>query len=154
MVLKSEKYWLLNYNIITIFRLWDLVRKRVYISRNIIFNETELIGNISVGNLPQNTIAPINNITINMFTENKEDKFIAAKIRKIIFKAELPKEIIGIIKISTKFIDIIVSRRNPNIVYENFIEENPILSKVIIAKIIFNENKPSYEIAMASPEIS
>jgi hypothetical protein len=50
MALRSEKHWLLDYNVITIFRLWDLVRKRVYISRNIIFNETELTGNINVRN--------------------------------------------------------------------------------------------------------
>jgi hypothetical protein len=52
MASKLEKHWLLNYNAITIYRLWDPVRKRVYTSRNMIFNEAELIGNISVENLP------------------------------------------------------------------------------------------------------
>jgi hypothetical protein len=125
----------------------------VYISRNVIFNETELIGNISVKGFPQDITAPINIITINTFTENKKDKFIAARTRKTIFKIELPKKAIGIIKISAKFINIIVLRRNPNIVYENFIEEDFILSKIMIIKIIFNENKPSYEITMISSKI-
>jgi hypothetical protein len=53
-----------------------------------------------------------------------------------------------------KFIDMVVSRRNPNIVYENLIKNNPILSKIIIIKIIPNEDKPSYETAIASPKIS
>jgi hypothetical protein len=47
----------------------------------------------------------------------------------------------------------VVSRRNPNIEYEDLIEKNPILSKIMIAKIIPNEDKPSYEIAMANFEI-
>jgi hypothetical protein len=59
----------------------------------------------------------------------------------------------GITKISAKFINIIVSRRNPNIVYENLIEENPILSKVIIIKAIPNKDKPSYEAAIVNPKI-
>jgi hypothetical protein len=59
-----------------------------------------------------------------------------------------------VIKISAKFINIIALRRNPNIVYENFIKENPILLKAIIIKIIFNEDKPSYEIAMTNLKIS
>jgi hypothetical protein len=150
---RSEKYWLLDYNVITIYRLWDSVRKRVYILRDIIFNEAELIRNISVENFLQDIIASTNIITTNMFTENKENEFIAARIRKIIFKIELLKEAVGIIKISAKFIDIIILRRNPNIVYENLIEEDPILSKVIIVKIIPNEDKPSYEVAMVNSEI-
>jgi hypothetical protein len=52
MALRSEKYWLLNYNTTTIFRLWDPIRKYMYISRDIIFNEAELIRNISVRDLP------------------------------------------------------------------------------------------------------
>jgi hypothetical protein len=58
-----------------------------------------------------------------------------------------------IIKIFTKFINMIISRRNPNIVYKNLIKENPILLKVMIAKIIPNKDKPSYETAIANPEI-
>jgi hypothetical protein len=55
---------------------------------------------------------------------------------------------------STKFVDIIVSRRNFNIIYKEFYEENPPLPKIIITKIIINnENKSSYETAMAGPEI-
>jgi hypothetical protein len=60
---------------------------------------------------------------------------------------------VGIIKICTKFINMIVSRRNPNIVYENFIEENLILSKIIIVKTISNENMPSYKIAIINLKI-
>jgi hypothetical protein len=63
------------------------------------------------------------------------------------------KKIIEITKIFTKFINIIVPRRNPNIVYENLIEENPILSKIIIIKIISNKDKPSYEITIANFKI-
>jgi hypothetical protein len=59
----------------------------------------------------------------------------------------------GIIKISAKFINIIALRRNPNIVYKNFIEENPTLSKIMIVKTIFNKNKPSYEIAIINLKI-
>jgi hypothetical protein len=59
----------------------------------------------------------------------------------------------GIIKISAKFINIIVSHRNSNIVYENLIKEDPILSKIMIIKIIFNKDKPSYEAAMANLKI-
>jgi hypothetical protein len=88
-----------------------------------------------------------------MFTENKENKSIAAQIRKTTFKTDLSKKAVEITEISAKFIDIIVLRRNPNIVYENLIKEDPILSKVIIIKTIFNEDKPSYEIAMANSEI-
>jgi hypothetical protein len=60
---------------------------------------------------------------------------------------------VEITKISAKFINIIASRRDPNIVYENFIEEDLTLSKIIIVKAILNENKPSYEAAMASSKI-
>jgi hypothetical protein len=73
MILRSEKHWLLGYDIITIYRLWDSVRKRVHISRNVIFNETELAGNISVGGLFQSIIAPINITITNTFTENKKN---------------------------------------------------------------------------------
>jgi hypothetical protein len=52
-----------------------------------------------------------------------------------------------------KFIDMIALRRIPNIVYENLIKKNFTLSKIIIIKIILNKNKPSYEIAIASPKI-
>jgi hypothetical protein len=88
-----------------------------------------------------------------MLTENKEDEFIAARTRKTIFKIKLSKEAMGIIKIFAKFIGVIALRRNPNIVYENLIEENPILLKIMIVKIIPNKDKPSYEIAMANPKI-
>jgi hypothetical protein len=88
-----------------------------------------------------------------MLTENKENEFIATRIRKTIFKIELFKEAVEVIMISTKFIDIIVPRRNLNIVYENFIKENPILLKIIIIKNIPNEDKPSYEIAIANFKI-
>jgi hypothetical protein len=60
---------------------------------------------------------------------------------------------VEITKISAKFIDIVISRRNPNMVYKNFIEKNPTLSKIMIIKIIFNEDKSSYEIAITSSEI-
>jgi hypothetical protein len=60
---------------------------------------------------------------------------------------------VGITEIFAKFIDIIVSRRNPNVVYEIFIEENLILSKIIIIKIIFNEDKPLYEVTIANFKI-
>jgi hypothetical protein len=125
----------------------------VYISRDIIFNEAELIGNISVRDLPQNITALINNIITNTLTENKKNKFIAARIRKTIFKIKLPKEAVRITKISAKFINIITLRRDPNIVYENFIKENLTLSKIIIIKIIPNKDKPSYEAAMANLKI-
>jgi hypothetical protein len=59
-----------------------------------------------------------------------------------------------ITKISAKFINIIVLRRNPNIVYENLIKEDLILPKVMIIKISPNKNKPSYETAIANSEIS
>jgi hypothetical protein len=39
---RSEKQWLLEYEAITIFRLWDLVKKIVRTSRDVNFNKTEL----------------------------------------------------------------------------------------------------------------
>jgi hypothetical protein len=60
---------------------------------------------------------------------------------------------VGIIKIFAKFINIIIPRRNPNIVYENFIEKNFILLKIMIIKTILNKDKSSYEIAIASFDI-
>jgi hypothetical protein len=125
----------------------------VYISRNIIFNETELTENISVKDLPQDITALTNTITINMFTKNKENKSIAARTRKTTFKIKLLKEAIEVTKIFTKFINMIILRRDPNIVYENLIKKNPTLLKIIIAKIISNKDKPSYEIAIASSKI-
>jgi hypothetical protein len=124
-----------------------------YISRDITFNETELTENISVKILFQSITAPTNTTTIHMFTENKENESIAAQTRKTRFKIELPKKAVEITKISTKFINVIISRRNSNIVYENLIEENLILSKVIIIKSISNKDKPSYEIAIANFKI-
>jgi hypothetical protein len=109
---------------------------------------------MNVRNLPQNITAPTNITTINMLTENKKNKPIAARIRKTIFKIELSKKAIRITKTSAKFIDIIALRRDPNIVYENLIEKDPILSKIIIIKIIPNEDKPSYETAIVSLKIS
>jgi hypothetical protein len=125
----------------------------VHILRDIIFNETELIRNINVENLFLDIIASTNIFIINMFTENKEDRSIAARIRKTIFKIELPKKVMGVTEISVKFINIIISRRNLIIVYENLIEENLILLKIIIIKIIFNKDKPSYETAIVNSEI-
>jgi hypothetical protein len=98
-------------------------------------------------------MAPINIIITNIFAKYKEDESIAAQIRKIIFKIKLFKEVVEITEISAKFINMIVLRRNPNIVYENFIEEDLILSKIMIAKIISNKDKPSCEIAMANFKI-
>jgi hypothetical protein len=125
----------------------------VHTSRNIIFNETELTGNINVKNFSQNITAPTNTITINIFTKNKENKFIAARIRKTIFKIKLFKEAIEVTKIFAKFIDIIASRRNPNIVYEDLIKENSILLKAMIIKIIPKKDKSSYEITIINPKI-
>jgi methionine synthase II (cobalamin-independent) len=153
MASRSEKYWLLNYNATTIYKLWDPVRKRVHISRNMIFNEIELAGNISVRDLPQSITAPTNITTTNMLTENKENESIAARIRKIISKTKLSKEAVKIIKVSAKLIDMIAPRRNPNIVYKDLIKENLTLPKAMIIKIIPNEDKPSYEITMISLEI-
>jgi hypothetical protein len=88
-----------------------------------------------------------------MLTKNKENEFIAARTRKTIFKIELFKKAVGITEISTKFINIIVLHRNLNIVYESLIKENLILLKIIIIKFIFNKDKSSYEIAIASFKI-
>jgi hypothetical protein len=88
-----------------------------------IFNEAELIGNINIRDLPQNITASTNTIITNILTKNKENEPIAARIRKITFKIELSKEAIEITEISAKFINIIVPRRNPNIVYENLIKK-------------------------------
>jgi hypothetical protein len=77
---------------------------RVYILRDMIFNEAELIENMSVGDFPQNITAPTNIITISMLTENKDDEFIATRIRKIIFKIELSKEAVGVTEISSDMI--------------------------------------------------
>jgi hypothetical protein len=60
---------------------------------------------------------------------------------------------VEITKIFAKFIDMIVLLRNPNIVYEDLIEKDSILSKIMIVKIILNKDKPSYKIAMISFEI-
>jgi hypothetical protein len=132
----------------------------MHISRDMIFNEAELVGNMSIRNLPQDITALINIIIISLLAENKENKenkSIAAKIRKtifkIIFKIELSKEVVRITEIFAKFIDMIVSRRNPNIVYEDFIEENLILSKIMIVKTISNKDKSSYEAAMINLKI-
>jgi hypothetical protein len=65
----------------------------------------------------------------------------------------LLKKAVEITKIFAKFINMIILRRNPNIVYENLIKENLILSKIMIVKIIFNKNKSSYEITIANFEI-
>jgi hypothetical protein len=59
----------------------------------------------------------------------------------------------GVTKIFTKFINMVALRRDPNIVYENFIEEDLILSKIMIVKAILNKDKPSYEIAIANSEV-
>jgi hypothetical protein len=88
-----------------------------------------------------------------MLTENKENKYIITRIRKITYKIELFKKVMRVTEISAKFINIIILRRNPNIVYENIIEKNLILLKIIIAKAIFNKDKPSYEIAITNSEI-
>jgi hypothetical protein len=48
MALRLEKYWLLDYDATTIYKLWNSVRKRVHISRDIIFNEVELAGNMNI----------------------------------------------------------------------------------------------------------
>jgi hypothetical protein len=84
---------------------------------------------MNVEGLPQNTTAPTNTTTINMFTENKEVKPIAARTRKTTFKIELPKKAVGVTKAPAKLIDMVVPRRNPNIVYEDFIEEDFTLLK-------------------------
>jgi hypothetical protein len=60
---------------------------------------------------------------------------------------------VEVIKISTKFINMIVPRCNPNIVYEDLIEKNPTLLKIMIVKAISNKDKSSYEAAMASFKI-
>jgi hypothetical protein len=88
-----------------------------------------------------------------MLAKHKENKFIAVRIRKAIFKIKLFKEVMEVTEISAKFINIVVLRRDPNIVYENLIKENFILPKIIIIKIISNKDKPSYEITIINFEI-
>jgi hypothetical protein len=112
-----------------------------------------LTGNINIEGLSQNITASINITITSTFTENKKDEFIAARIRKTIFKIKLFKEAIEVTKIFAKFIDIIASRRNPNIVYEDLIKENSILLKAMIIKIIPKKDKSSYEITIINPKI-
>jgi hypothetical protein len=63
---RSEKQWLLGYEAITIFRLWDLVKKIVRTSRDINFNEAELA--------PAKCIAkPTTSPTISLITESNAE---------------------------------------------------------------------------------
>ncbi len=53
----------------------------------------------------------------------------------------------------TKFIGVVVPRRNFNIMYEDLIEKEPPLLKTLVAKLaIENDDKSSYDITIAGPE--
>ncbi len=52
-----------------------------------------------------------------------------------------------------KLINIIVPRRNLNIIYEDLIEDEPPLSKTLVIKLATeSDNKPLYNVAIAGPE--
>jgi hypothetical protein len=174
---RSAKQWLLGYDAITIFRLWDPVRKRVHISRDVIFNEAELAENKDVRDSFQGATAPVttandastiptttdNDISITSDTIEETDKdvkngLIAGRTRKATNKAELPKKAfrkaVGATEAPMKLVNIIVPPRDPNIMYKELYEEDPPLPKAMIVKLVtHNENKPSYEAAMAGPEV-
>jgi hypothetical protein len=167
---RSAKQWLLGYDATTIFRLWDSVRKRVHTSRDVTFNEAELAGSKDVGDPSQGATAPATTAsdtsTIPTTTanteetdEDAEDGPVAGRTRKATNKAELPKKAlqkaVGATEAPMKFVGVIILPRDPNIVYEELYEEDLPLPKTIIAKLVtHNEDKPSYETAMAGSETS
>jgi hypothetical protein len=60
LVPRSEKQWLLEYEATIIFRLWDLVKKIVRTSRDVNFNEAELVFVKCIANPTTSpTISPI-----------------------------------------------------------------------------------------------
>ena len=59
----------------------------------------------------------------------------------------------GVTGFSAKLINIVVPRRNLDIVYGGFIEDESLLSKTLIIKLITeSDEKPSYNITIAGPE--
>ncbi len=61
----------------------------------------------------------------------------------------------GVTGFFAKFIDMIVPRRNLNIIYEDLIEDESLLPKELIAKLVIeSDDKLSYNVAMAGPEAS
>jgi hypothetical protein len=136
------------------------------ISRDVIFNEAELAGNKDVRDLSQGATAPAttanNASTIPATTEetdeeNMKDSLIVGRTRKATNKVELSKKVlqeaVGATETPIKLINAVVRRRDPNIVYKEFYEKDPPLPKAMIAKLVsYNEDKPSYETAIAGPE--
>src|SRR5450755_4293309 len=95
--------------------------------------------------------------TIEETDKDIKDSPVAGRTRKATNKAELPKKVfqkaMKAAKAPIKFINVIIPPRNPNIVYKELYEEDPPLPKAMIAKLVtHNEDKPSYETAMAGPE--
>jgi hypothetical protein len=91
-------------------------------------------------------------------TKYVENGPVAGRTRKATTKDKLPKKVlqeaVGATEAPIKLISIIVPSRDPNIVYKELYEEDPPLPKTMIAKLVtHNENKPSYEAAMADPEV-
>ncbi len=112
-----------------------------------------MAGSINVGDLSQNTTA----FTAAAITSTLP---ITARITpEIVFGPKLPDQVIseavGVTGPPAKFINIIVPRRNLDIIYEDLIEKEPPLPKTLAAKLaIENDDKPSYDAAIAGPEAS
>jgi hypothetical protein len=137
----------------------------VHISRDVTFNETELAESKDVRNPSQGVTALIiiaNDIsitpdTIKVTDKNVENGPVTGRTRKVTNKNKLFKKVfqetVETTEALIKFVSVIVSPRDPNIVYEELYEKNPPLPKAMITKlIIHNENKPLYEIAIAGSE--
>jgi len=110
-----------------------------------------LIGSISVEDLFQNTIAFIVVAIISTLPATARITPEAASRPEL--SDQITSEAVGVTGPFTKFIGVVVPRRNLNIVYEDLIENESPLPKALVAKLIIeNDDKPSYNTAIAGPE--
>jgi hypothetical protein len=180
LAVRLEKLWLLRYDANIIYRLWNSIRRVVRILKDVTFNEAEMAISINIRNflkeittlitfikiteiiekasdISDADIADVNDI--NIILENIENAPFeniiiesapvrrSTRHRKAIFKVvganAMAANAVGVAEAPTTSAD------------EGESEEEDYLPKAIIAKSsIANEDKPTYEEAMAGSEES
>jgi hypothetical protein len=174
MALRSEKLWLLRYEAITIFRLWDPVKRAVRISRNVIFNEAELAAgptkpttSLITESIPESNAESNAESDTESDVESDTDSNAESSIEstdqptfrpttRSMTRKSTSQEAVGASK-STNTVDlaIVMPERDIEVEYEDWTIEVLFPAKAyyaITATIGYNDDQPSYDRAMKGPE--
>jgi ribosomal protein S8E len=175
LAVRSEKLWLLGYDASIIYRLWDPIRRVMRILRDVTFNEAEMAIFINIRSLPEEAttlitfieiikiIEKIPNISDTDIADTNDTNIIFENIENALFENIIVEP--APVRKSTRHRKAIFKIMEANIMTANTMEvakapiisadekeseEKNYLSKIIIVKSsIINEDKPTYEEAIA-----